>query len=266
MANRAGTAPALFHMRERLMLLITGLGNPEAKYAGNRHNAGFMAVDEIADFHGFGPERQKFSALIREGVLTGPAGRVKALILKPQTFYNDSGKAVQAAAKFYKIPLENIIVLHDELDLAPGKVKVKNGGGAAGNNGLKSISAHLGPDFRRVRIGIGHPGDKSRVTNYVLSDFSKAERQDWADELIRAIAAEFGHFAAPDAEAKFLSALALRLASAGKDRRRTKPAPGAKKERPEERNVTETAETEENGTENGGAFSMLRGLFDRKDK
>ncbi len=169
------------------MLIIVGLGNPEAKYANNRHNAGFMAVDEVARVHGFGPWRAKFSALVCEGFLSSDAGRFKTLLLKPQTYYNESGRAVQAALSFYKLPLNNVIVFHDELDLDPGKFRVKTGGGAAGNNGIKSITNALGPDFRRARIGIGHPGDKAKVTAYVLKDFSKADA-DWFAPLLDAIA------------------------------------------------------------------------------
>ncbi len=169
------------------MLLIAGLGNPETKYAGNRHNAGFMAVDAIARAHGFGPWRAKFSAQVSDGFFDTDAGRVKALLLKPQTYYNESGRAVLAAMSFYKIPLSEIIVFHDDIDLAPGKFRVKTGGGAAGNNGIKSVTAALGPDFRRARIGVGHPGDKAQVISYVLKDFSKADGQ-WLTPLLDAIA------------------------------------------------------------------------------
>ncbi len=168
------------------MLIITGLGNPDPKYAGNRHNAGFMAVDAIAHAHGFGPWRSKFNALVCEGFLETGAGRTKALLLKPQTYYNESGRALLAAVNFYKLAPKDIVVFHDELDLAPGKFRVKTGGGAAGNNGIKSITAALGPDFRRARIGIGHPGDKAKVTPYVLKDFAKADK-DWLEPLLGAI-------------------------------------------------------------------------------
>ncbi|HBK90219.1 MAG TPA: aminoacyl-tRNA hydrolase, partial [Parvularcula sp.] len=156
------------------MLLIVGLGNPGEKYARHRHNVGFMAVDAIAGAHRFGPERKKFQGVIREGEIGG----VKFLSLKPQTFMNDSGLSVGAAMRFYKIEPADVVVFHDELDLAPGKIKAKIGGGLAGHNGLKSIAEHIGEEFRRVRIGIGHPGDKARVTGHVLGDFSKAD-QDW---------------------------------------------------------------------------------------
>lgn len=167
------------------MILLTGLGNPGEKYAHNRHNIGFMAVDEIADRFEFGPERVKHQGLLREGRI----GTEKALILKPQTFMNESGRSVAAVAQFYKIDEADIIVFHDELDLVPGKIRTKTGGGHAGHNGLRSIHAHLGPDYRRVRLGIGHPGDKSKVAGYVLRDFPKAD-QDWIGPLLASIGAE----------------------------------------------------------------------------
>jgi peptidyl-tRNA hydrolase, PTH1 family len=168
------------------MLLIVGLGNPDSKYALNRHNAGFLAVNAIARAHGFGPWRAKFGAWVADGFIDTDSGRVKTLLMKPQTYYNESGRAVQAALRFYKLPPKNLVVFHDELDLAPGKFRVKTGGGAAGNNGIKSITAAVGPDFRRARIGIGHPGDKALVTAYVLRDFAKADAQ-WLDPLLDAI-------------------------------------------------------------------------------
>lgn len=155
------------------MWMFVGLGNPGAKYVNNRHNIGFMIVDAIADGAvNFPPYRRKFESEISEAPVTG----AKVLLMKPQTFMNESGRAVGAAAKFYKIPPERIVVFHDELDLKPGEVRVKKGGGNAGHNGLKSIQAHLGtPDFWRVRIGIGHPGERDQVSHYVLSDFAKAD-------------------------------------------------------------------------------------------
>jgi PTH1 family peptidyl-tRNA hydrolase len=154
------------------MHLIVGLGNPGSKYASNRHNIGFMAVDEILHRFSFSDGKDKFSGLISTGEIEGH----KVVVLVPLTFMNNSGKSVQAAASFYKIPPENIIVIHDDLDLEPTKIKIKNGGGDAGHNGLRSITQMLGtPNYNRIRVGIGHPGDKSRVHNYVLSDFSKAE-------------------------------------------------------------------------------------------
>jgi peptidyl-tRNA hydrolase, PTH1 family len=165
------------------MLLFVGLGNPGARYAGNRHNIGFMAVDALAKRHGIGPWRRRFQGVSAEGLL----GRERVLLLLPGTFMNESGRAVQEAASFYKLPLSDILVFHDELDLSPGKVRVKTGGGIAGHNGLRSISAHLGNEYKRVRIGIGHPGDKDLVHSYVLSDFAKGDRA-WVETLCEAIA------------------------------------------------------------------------------
>lgn len=165
------------------MILLAGLGNPDSKYLGNRHNAGFMAVDAIADAQGFGPERRKFQGLVREGRL----GTSKALILKPQTYYNESGRSVAEAARFFKIAPEDIVVFHDEIDLAPGKLRVKAGGGLAGNNGLRSIAAAVSPDVWRVRIGVGHPGSKAAVTAHVLRDFAKEEREGWLADMLDGI-------------------------------------------------------------------------------
>jgi len=164
------------------MKLLVGLGNPGAKYAQNRHNIGFMAVDEIARAQGFGPWRSKFQGALSEGVLDGE----KVLLLKPETFMNLSGQSVGAAMRFYKIDPADVVVFHDELDLAPGKLRVKRGGGHAGHNGLRSLHQHIGPDYERVRLGIGHPGDKRLVSNYVLGDFAKAD-SDWLDPLLEAI-------------------------------------------------------------------------------
>jgi peptidyl-tRNA hydrolase, PTH1 family len=165
------------------MKLLVGLGNPGAEYAQHRHNIGFMALDRIADQHRLPPWRKKFSALITEGDLDG----TRALLLKPQTYMNDSGRAVQEAAAFHKIALADIVVLHDELDLAPAKLRVKTGGGNAGHNGLRSISAHLDNDYVRVRLGIGHPGAKELVHNWVLGNFAKAD-QVWLGDMLDAIA------------------------------------------------------------------------------
>src|SRR5437016_14005826 len=160
------------------MLLLVGLGNPGSRYAGNRHNIGFMAVDAIAKRRGIGPWRRRFQGVAAEG----PLGGERALLLLPGTYMNDSGRAVAEAAHFYKLGLPDIIVFHDEIDLAPGKVRVKTGGGIAGHNGLRSISAHIGDEYRRVRIGVGHPGIKELVHGYVLSDFAKSERP-WIEAL-----------------------------------------------------------------------------------
>lgn len=170
----------LFKKSPSNMVLLVGLGNPGAKYEKNRHNIGFLAIDEIASEHLFPAYKSKFQGQFSEGRIDG----VKVGLLKPDTYMNESGRSVGAAAKFYKIPAERIIVFHDELDIQPTKVKAKKGGGNAGHNGLKSLQAHLGtPDFLRVRIGIGHPGDKNKVSNYVLSDIPKAELQGFEDVL-----------------------------------------------------------------------------------
>ena len=165
------------------MRLFVGLGNPGAKYAHNRHNIGFMAVDEIARRHGFAPWRRRFQGMTSEGVL----GREKVVLLRPETFMNESGRAVQEASSFFKLTTGEIVVFQDELELPPAKVRVKTGGGIAGHNGLRSISAHIGNDYRRVRLGIGHPGIKALVHNHVLSDFAKSD-QPWVEALCEVIA------------------------------------------------------------------------------
>lgn len=187
------------------MQIWVGLGNPGDKYALQRHNAGFMAADIIAAVHGFGAWSKKFRSLVCEGRI----GRNRILLIKPQTYMNDSGDAVQQALKFYKLDTDALTAFHDELDLAPFKVKVKHGGGTAGHNGLRSIDASLGPDFRRVRIGIGHPGHKDRVTNYVLGNYAKSEMEPLSD-VLAAIAAEADWLADGD-DARFMSEVALRL-------------------------------------------------------
>lgn len=190
------------------MKLIVGLGNPGAKYARNRHNIGFMAVEQIAAYHGFSPWKGKFNGSISEGRF----GSNRIVLLRPETFMNKSGDSVIAACQFYKIDPEDVIVIHDELDLAPGKVKFKMGGGHAGHNGLRSIHSHLGPDYGRVRLGIGHPGHKDRVAGYVLNDFAKSEAT-WLDDVLRGISDGAEHLAAGDS-AKFMNAVSLRTAPA----------------------------------------------------
>jgi peptidyl-tRNA hydrolase, PTH1 family len=165
------------------MLLLVGLGNPGSRYAGNRHNIGFMVVEAVAKRHGMAPWRRRFQGVAAEGTLAGE----RALLLLPGTYMNESGRAVADAAHFYKLALPDIVVFHDEIDLAPGKVRVKTGGGIAGHNGLRSISAHIGNDYRRVRIGVGHPGLKDLVHTHVLNDFSKDERP-WVEALCSIIA------------------------------------------------------------------------------
>jgi len=169
------------------MMILAGLGNPESRYLRNRHNVGFMAMDIIAAAWSAGPWRKRFKGLCAELTVTTESGPKKLLLLKPQTFYNNSGNSVAEAANFFKVAPEHVVVFHDELDLDPGKFRLKTGGGAAGNNGVKSITQRLGPDFRRGRIGIGHPGDRNRVTDYVLSDFDKHD-EPWLIDLLDAIA------------------------------------------------------------------------------
>ncbi|WP_460272270.1 aminoacyl-tRNA hydrolase [Celeribacter sp. ULVN23_4] len=188
------------------MRLFVGLGNPGGKYEKNRHNIGFMVLDQIASDHGFSPWRAKFQGQTCEGRL----GRENVVLLKPGTFMNLSGQAVGEAMRFYKLDPADVVVFHDELDLAPGKVRTKTGGGHAGHNGLRSIHQHIGADYDRVRLGIGHPGHKDRVSGYVLADFAKAE-QEWLDNVIRGCSD--GAPALADGEtAKFSNAVALRTA------------------------------------------------------
>jgi peptidyl-tRNA hydrolase, PTH1 family len=164
------------------MLLLAGLGNPGAKYAHHRHNIGFMAVDEIARVQGFTSARKRFASEL----MVGSIGGEKILLLKPQTFMNESGRALGQAMRFFKLTPEDIYVFYDEIDLEPGKIRFKTGGGAAGHNGIKSIISHIGPDFHRIRLGVGHPGHKDRVHGYVLKDFSRTDHE-WLDDLISAL-------------------------------------------------------------------------------
>jgi PTH1 family peptidyl-tRNA hydrolase len=201
------------------MRLVVGLGNPGSRYARNRHNVGFMAIDAIARRHGFPTFRDRFKGELSEGLIGGE----KRLLLKPQTFMNASGEAVLAAASFYKIPPGEIVVIHDEIDLRPGKLRVKRGGGSAGHNGLRSIDALLGADYWRVRIGVGHPGVKELVQPYVWQNFPAEEINDWVAPLIDAIAETIALLLANDAPA-FMSEVARRCASPDdKDRDKTEP-------------------------------------------
>ncbi len=200
---------------EPFMLLLVGLGNPGDQYKGNRHNIGFMAIDAIADMHGFGPWKSKFQGKISEGFLTDAnGGRVKTLLLKPTTFYNDSGRSVGEAMNFFKISADQTVIFHDEIDLAPGRVRMKIGGGHSGNNGMRSIMAQASKDVRRTRLGVGHPGDKSRVQGHVLSDFAKSEAK-WLDDMLDACARAI-HFLAAGDDERF-QAEVMRLAPAPKE-------------------------------------------------
>ena len=229
------------------MKLLVGLGNPGAKYAETRHNIGWMAVDAIADAHGFGPERAKFQGRLREG----RAGGDKALILKPETFMNLSGQSVGEALRFFKLGPEDVIVFHDELDLAPGKVRVKDGGGHAGHNGLRSLHQHIGPNYRRVRLGIGHPGDRNRVSAYVLHPFAKADRE-WLDPLLDGVADGAGKLVGGDA-AGFQNAVALRV----------KPPAPSKPAKPPEGERETAAPARDAQDAPASPFGALKGLFRR---
>lgn len=217
------------------MKLFVGLGNPGPKYAGNRHNIGFMALDRLAEDHGFAPWRKKFQGQVSEGTF----GSEKVVLLKPETFMNLSGQSVGEAMRFYKLESTDVTVFHDELDLAPGKCRVKSGGGHAGHNGLRSIHQHLGPHYDRVRLGIGHPGHKDAVAGYVLRDFAKAD-QDWLDDLIRGISDGAVHLAAGDS-GKFMNAVALRVApprsSTSQPKQKTKKAEAPEPEPIDERSA-----------------------------
>lgn len=203
------------------MKLWVGLGNTGAKYTGNRHNIGFMALDRIAADHGFGPWKKAHQGLVSEGRL----GAEKVVLLKPETFMNLSGQAVRSAVDFWKLSPGDVTVFHDELDLAPGKCRVKLGGGHAGHNGLRSIHGHLGEAYGRVRLGIGHPGHKDAVAAYVLHDFAKAD-QDWLDDLLRGISDGAAALAEGDGT-RFLNAVSLRVAPP-----RSSANPAAKVEKP----------------------------------
>ncbi|RED29148.1 peptidyl-tRNA hydrolase [Rhodopseudomonas thermotolerans] len=191
------------------MRLFVGLGNPGAKYQGNRHNIGFMVIDEIARRHGFSPWRRRFQGETADGVLDG----MRITLLKPTTYMNDSGRAVQEAANFYKIGQNEIAVFHDEIELPPAKVRVKVGGGIAGHNGLRSISAHIGNDYLRVRLGVGHPGAKELVHNHVLGDFAKSERP-WVEALCE-IAADNAGLIAKGKDSTFANKVHLAMQAKG---------------------------------------------------
>lgn len=234
------------------MLVLAGLGNPGPQYAGNRHNVGFMAVDEIHRRHGFSPWTKKFQGLVSDGVIDG----TKVLLLKPQTFMNLSGQSVGALLGFYKLPLSALSVFYDELDLPAGKVRVKIGGGSSGHNGIRSIDAHCGKEYRRVRIGIGHPGDKSRVHNHVLADFAKADAE-WLTPLLEAIA-DNAHYVVKGDDAGFMNRLAL---AAGGD---AKPEPV----KPRGQSHIRQARPQQPAVkvpETGPMAAMLRKLFGGKE-
>ena len=218
------------------MKLWTGLGNPGPEYQGNRHNIGFMALERIASDHGFGPWKKDFHGRVSEGRL----GAEKIMLLKPDTFMNLSGRAVQAAMAFHKIAPADLVVFHDELDLGPGKIRVKMGGGHAGHNGLRSIHAAIGEAYGRVRLGIGHPGNKDLVAGYVLHDFAKSDR-DWLEALLQGLSDGAPELAKGE-EARFLNAVSLRVnppRNSGKGPEEAAPRPEPKVKAPKPEPVTE---------------------------
>jgi PTH1 family peptidyl-tRNA hydrolase len=235
------------------MKLFVGLGNPGREYAFNRHNVGFMAVDAIAAAHDFPAWRRRFQGVGAEGRLGGEP----VLLFKPETFMNESGRAVGEALRFYKLELGDVVVFHDELDLVPGKVRVKTGGGVAGHNGLKSLAAHIGNDYLRVRIGIGHPGRKDRVTGYVLHDFTKADHA-WLEPLLGAIAEE-APYLADGANDKFQSRVAHALQAEAESPPKDKPAPRAKPA--PRRNEQPSATRDEKPAPEGTLAGRLRRWF-----
>ncbi|TFF22805.1 aminoacyl-tRNA hydrolase [Jiella endophytica] len=243
------------------MLLIAGLGNPGQKYAGNRHNIGFMAVDEIARQANFPGFSKKFSAEISEGVIGG----VKVLLLKPQTFMNDSGRSVGEAVRFYKLDSKDVVVIHDELDLAPARMRVKTGGGHGGHNGLKSIDAHLGTkDYRRVRLGIGHPGSKEAVTPHVLGDFAKVDRE-WLEPFLDAIARNVDSLVKGE-DALFMNRVSL--ATGGREEPAGAKGSGASKPSPKGQSHIRQARSPKPSVklpEKGPMADMLKRMFGGKD-
>jgi len=226
------------------MKLFVGLGNPGAQYALNRHNVGFMALDAIAATHDFPSWRKRFQGWTAEAKLGGE----QVILLKPVTFMNESGQSAQEAVRFYKLQLDDVIVFHDELDLAPGKVRVKTGGGVAGHNGLKSMSTHLGNDYVRVRIGIGHPGRKEQVSGYVLQNFRKADHA-WLEPLLGAIATEAPYLARGETD-KFQSRVAYTMQSEEDPEADTKPKPAPK--------LAKVKSPEQKPKQEGALASMLR--------
>lgn len=235
------------------MLLFAGLGNPGSQYAGQRHNIGFMVLDALAEAYRFGNWRTKFQAEIAKGEIEG----VPVLLLKPQTFMNLSGQSIGEACRFHKIKAKDVFVFHDELDLGPGKVKYKMGGGAAGHNGLRSTQQHIGADFPRIRLGIGHPGAKHLVSPYVLGDFAKSDHTDWLDDLLRFLPQAVPYLAKGDAP-RFLTELAiLRGASDLKSQKTAKPTQKQNaKPQPKPSNVA--AAKPQNDTESQSPFAVLK--------
>lgn len=236
------------------MRLIVGLGNPGVKYASNRHNIGFMAADAIFRRHHFSPWRKKFKAEIADGEIAGE----KVLLIKPQTFMNLSGESVGEALRFYKLKMEDLIVIYDELDLASGKARIKTGGRDGGHNGIKSIDAHCGKDYKRLRLGIDHPGDKARVNSHVLGDFAKSERQ-WLETLLEALA-ENASMLVTGEEASFMNKIALAMGEKTKPEPAKKSPAKAKSHIRQARNNALQAELPKSGP----MAEMLKRLFGKK--
>ncbi len=246
------------------MKLFIGLGNPGNQYAGHRHNVGFMALDEIARRHGFPAWRKKFRGEVSEGTLDG----TKVLLIKPQTYMNESGRSAGEAMRFFKLEPSDVTVFHDELDLVPGKIRVKTGGGAAGHNGLRSIIQQIGADYVRVRIGIGHPGHKDRVHGYVLNDFARAD-QTWLEPLLDEMARAAGYLAAGDAP-RFMSEVARNRPQEKKSAKPKGKAPGATASpkvspAPPERKLGKWDFVEKMGKGDGALAEKLKGLFRKND-
>lgn len=242
------------------MLLFAGLGNPGDQYRNNRHNVGFMAIDAIAARYGFGPFRQKFQGLIAEGTIDGE----KVLLVKPQTYMNSSGDSIQAALAFYKLGVADVTVLYDEIDLAPGKVRIKRGGGNGGHNGLRSIDPQIGTDYRRIRIGVGHPGHKDRVMPHVLGDFSKTERL-WLDPLLEAIGANAGLIVKGD-DNTLMNRLAIAIGGDGAERpQRPETADPTRPKAQSHIRAARPSAPQAKVPETGAMADMLKKLFRKGD-
>lgn len=247
------------------MLLIAGLGNPGPRYALNRHNIGFMAVDEIFRRHGFSNWQKKFQAEIADGTINGE----KVLLIKPQTFMNLSGQAVGEAMRFYKATSDDLVVIYDELDLPPAKLRIKRGGGSGGHNGIKSIDAHLqafpnGINYRRMRLGIGHPGSKELVHNYVLGDFAKADRE-WLDQLTGAIADNVSVLAKAD-DNSFMNRIALAMGEGGKNHHSSAPASATNKPSGQQSHIRQArSKPAVKVPDSGPMAEMLKKLLGKKD-
>jgi peptidyl-tRNA hydrolase, PTH1 family len=238
------------------VLLIAGLGNPGSQYAANRHNIGFMAADEIHRRHNFSPWTRKFQALIADGMVDGE----KTVLIKPQTFMNLSGQAVGEAMRFYKLAVADLVVIYDELDLPAGKMRMKTGGGSGGHNGIRSIDAHCGKEYRRIRLGIGHPGVKEMVSNYVLGNFAKADSA-WLEPLLDAVAANAGLLVKKD-DAGFMNRVALAM---GKEPRDTAQKPVAKPAAQSHIRQARPQKPTVNIPKSGPMADMLNKLFGKKE-